>query len=264
MAMLETDENLMKEEIVESKKHPSFGVNIEMNNSSDKLTKILGKLGKEFLSNQIVGEKEAAGLEEALSSLQYEYPNGRPMSLEAIVGERNFLRNTFEIWANKETADKAKIIAGAISPKDQEWQIRSEDIDTEKFGEYTPNPETSGLTSADFERMAEEGKVKVEALPSRFNNKPLYEAAKYIVETYSGKYYLPGIEYWQWLLANPDKSPEACKDGGWHFLFGSLLRDSRGHWRVPFLHWDGSSWNRYADWLDDTWSSNYRVVLLER
>mgnify|MGYP001581246325 FL=1 len=86
------------------------------------------------------------------------------------------------------------------------------------------------------------------------------------MNTYGNKYYVPGIEYWKWLIENPGKNPPsaAIKDGNYYFFPGSVLRDKDGRWNVPCARWDGTKWHRGADWLAAAWNSNYRVVLLEK
>ena len=42
----------------------------------------------------------------------------------------------------------------------------------------------------------------------------------------------------------------------------SLVRNSDGDWNVPYAIWNGSKWNRNANWLSNRWNSDYRVVLL--
>lgn len=41
-----------------------------------------------------------------------------------------------------------------------------------------------------------------------------------------------------------------------------MLRNANGNWNVPYANWNGSKFNRNANWLDNDWNSNYRVVLL--
>lgn len=48
-------------------------------------------------------------------------------------------------------------------------------------------------------------------------------------------------------------------DGATHL---SLVRNSNGHWNVPYASWNGGKWNRNGNWLDNDWNANYRVVLL--
>ena len=141
-------------------------------------------------------------------------------------------------------------------PPAKNYKTLETDIDNTKAGQYTLNPETQNL---DFETA----KVFVPDL-SAFNGKKLSEVAEHLIATYSAKYYLPGIEYWQWLYNNPDESPAELKDGNYQFFYGSTLRHLDGHWLVLFVRWYGSSWSRNGHRLGGSWYSNYRVVLLER
>lgn len=52
------------------------------------------------------------------------------------------------------------------------------------------------------------------------------------------------------------------KDGEWMAL-RAMLRDHDGNWNVPNAKWDGSKWNRNANWLTNDWNADYRVVLLD-
>ena len=185
--------------------------------------------------------------------------------------QTDFLKEVFSSWGvSDEKITKADITPAWQDPKSlkpEDWEKLKSNVDEEKFGEYTLNPEMGGFSDADFESLSKSEKFKrfkTEKLPDDWNGKPLAEVATYIMETYGDRYYLPGIEYWQWLSANPDKSPAELKDGDYQFLFGSTLRHSRGHWSVPCVSWGGSEWSRDARWLDNSWNSDYRVVLLER
>ena len=166
-----------------------------------------------------------------------------------------FIKDTFETWDSAK-ASGIKIKAEAVPPLEQPWSELAGDIDTTKAGEYTLNPETQEL---DFETA----KVFIPDLSS-FKGKELSEVAEYLVNTYGDKYYIPGLEYEQWLLANPGKSPASLRDGNYHFFFGSTLRGLDGRWCVPVVDWGSSGWYRSAYWLDDDWVSYDRVVLLER
>lgn len=41
-----------------------------------------------------------------------------------------------------------------------------------------------------------------------------------------------------------------------------MLRDRSGHWSTPNVNWNGDEFNRNANWLDNDWNGNDRVVLL--
>jgi hypothetical protein len=181
-----------------------------------------------------------------------ELPPEPTLDLEVIKTEnQDILTNVFGTPENKFTPSLVK-------PEDQDYVILKDDIDATKFGEYTLNPDTQNL---DFENIPE-AKILIPDL-SAFVGQSLSEVAKHLVDTYSNTHYLPGVEYWKWLIENPTKSPAKLKDGKYYFEFGSLVRNSDGRWFVPCAFWDGSGWSRRAFRLDYSWSAHYRVVLLE-
>ena len=176
-----------------------------------------------------------------------------------------FVKDTFETWDSAK-ASGIKIKAEAVPPLEQSWSDLEGDIDATKAGEYTLNPETQAL---DFENA----KVFIPDLSS-FEGKKLSEVAEYVVKTYGDKYYIPGLEYEQWLYQheNLESLPEGkefeelkqqLKDRIC-FFFGSTLRYLDGRWCVPSVPWRSSGWYRNASWLGYDWDSDCRVVLLER
>ena len=175
------------------------------------------------------------------------------------IKEKNesFLRQTFEIWydAQKALVEQKPII---VNPRDQDYNALKSDTDPTKFGEYTVNPDTQNI---DFE------KTRIVTLPEAeqkaLEGKQLHEVAEYLIQHYGNTHHIPGIEYWKYILENPDKAPNELKDGKYHFFFGSLLRDSDGSWNVPCTRWGGSQWSRNGVSGGLEWLSSYRVVLLE-
>jgi hypothetical protein len=143
-------------------------------------------------------------------------------------------------WYGDKDSKKAKPkLVEFSSPKDLAWEQMSKDTDSSKFGEYTMNPETAAIN---WESIPPE-KIKVVDL-SDMRGKPLHEVAEHIVEKYSADYYIPGIEYWKYIIEHPDKSPEDLKDGNYHFFFGSVFRGEGGDWDVPCAGWNGSGFDR--------------------
>ncbi len=171
----------------------------------------------------------------------------------------SFLRETWKIWGvDEEKIKNAQIRAEIITPSDEDYASRKADIDEEKFGQFTLNPDTQGL---DWETLKD--KIFIPD-PKEFEDCSTVQAvAERLIEKYSHKYKLPGLEYWKFMLENPDKVPDQLKDGNYYFNFGSLVRSSVGSWGVPYAGWDGSKWYRDAYWLDGDWDSPGRVVLLE-
>jgi hypothetical protein len=168
-----------------------------------------------------------------------------------------FLKETFKTWYDEDRS-KVEQVPVLVSPKDQDYSTLKDDIDSNKFGEYTLNPDTQNL---DFENIPE-SKILIPDL-TVFVGKSFSEVAKHLVDTYSSTHHIPGVEYWKWLIENPTKSPAKLKDGNYYFNFGSLVRVSGGGWCVPSADWVGSGWNRSASRLGSAWDSSYRVVLLE-
>lgn len=195
-----------------------------------------------------------------------ESPATLPVVPEEIKNKQEaFLMNTFESW-DKDTAPNAKISTEERLPVEQDWPALEKDINPNKFGELIINPETQGMN-------LEKAKVFIPDL-SAFEGKKLSEVAEHLVTTYGDRYYLPGLEYIEWIFGQKDldslpAGPEFDKlktalKVNVCFLFGSTLRHSDGRWCVPCVDWNGGGWGRSAYWLDDDWNSDYRVVLLER
>ena len=167
-----------------------------------------------------------------------------------------FLRDIFTQWYNATDANRAKQEARFENPATLDYAALSADTDEKKFGEYTLNPDTQGIG---FEKA----RPIIIDLP-QFVGKPRHEAMKHIIDTYGSTHHIPGIEYWKWLIENPDKAPQELKDSNWYYFPGSVLRDKDGRWNVPSAGCRGSKFDRGATWLVDAWSAHERVVLLEK
>jgi len=177
---------------------------------------------------------------------------------EAQTENKAFLNKTFESWYNATDAARAIDKVEAVDPTTLNYGALAADRNAAEFGAYTLNPEMQGL---DFEKL----RVFVPDLAA-FNGKKVHEVMQHVIDTYGDTHYVPGIEYWKWLCENPTKNPPGMqiKDGKYYFCPGSVLRGRDGDWNVPYAHWDGTKWDRYARWLASDWVSNYRVVLLEK
>mgnify|MGYP001580056315 CR=1 FL=1 len=177
---------------------------------------------------------------------------------EAQTENKAFLNKTFEGWYNAADAARAIDKVEAIDPASQDYKALASDKKQAEFGAYTLNPETQGL---DFENL----KAFVPDLAA-FNGKKVHEVMQHVIDTYGDTHYIPGIEYWKWLCENPTKNPPGMqiKDGKYYFCPGSVLRGRDGVWDVPYASWDGTKWDRHANWLARGWFSDYRVVLLEK
>ncbi len=151
-----------------------------------------------------------------------------------------------------------------INPQKINYKEKAGHSDESKFGQYTLDPETFGM---DFENA----KVFMPDL-SAMTYKELYEVFKYVVDTYGDKYYIPGIEYWKWMIENPDKAEEAAKKQGYdikgddkyYYFPGSTYCDYGAGWGVPFTYWFDSKFHRDTRELGGGFLRGGRVLLLER
>ena len=151
-----------------------------------------------------------------------------------------------------------------------DYQKLKDDIDPERVGEYTLNPETQEIDFANVE------KEKIEILdlcqePHNMQGKTLAEVAEYVVKTFGTTHHIPGMELWKWLTTEYDNAPpdvqqnwKDCADGNFHFTFGSTVRHSGGRPYVPYADRDGSGWHRDAGWLGSVWGPSFRVVLVRK
>ena len=180
-------------------------------------------------------------------------------TLEDPTSFNTFLLDTYKGWGEaQDKLDTLNFSPELVLPNDLDYTTKEADIDATKFGEYTLNPDTLSL---DYDTIPE-NKIKVITLPNTLNGKPLDEIANYILQTYPN-HHIPGLEYYKYILENPNKGPQSLRDGNYHFFFGSLFRSSSGGWRVPYMRWGGSLWNRYGHWLASSWNGLCRVVVVE-
>lgn len=181
-----------------------------------------------------------------------------------------FLLDTFKTrWgynAEQMRVAEANIAPEIIAPAAIDWEQRKENVDPALSGQYTLNPETAGIN---FESI-DPTKIEILDLAS-LRGKSLAEVGRYIVDTYGATHDVPGLEYWQYVLENPDKMPQVMKDdqlsgryGNAYFNFGSLVRGSYGAWVVPCAQWGDGQWGRVARRIGVGWVGGCRVVLLKK
>jgi len=255
---LEQEVSLTKEEITkfqnlspeeqEKQKQGRLAKLLELQNKLEQAVADGAKAGNfeeaRRLKEQI--EKEIADLEQVIDSelsieslkLQYQF------FLEDVLGK-----------------SKRGFVPTLVKPEDLDYVTLKNDMNIAKFGEYTLNPDTQNL---DFENIPK-SKIFIANIPDTFVGKPLFEVFKYLIDTYSNTHYIPGIEYWKWLKENPTKTPVVLRNTDLVFCFpGSLVRYLSGSWYVPCADWYELSWSRDTLCLDNAWSPNDRVALIEK
>ena len=186
--------------------------------------------------------------------------SGRPESTETINTDlTQFLLQTYKGWGVDQTKlDAIQWNQSTVSPKNENYEMKKDDIDTSKYGEFTLNPDTKDI---DWDKIPQ-NKIKTVELPANMTGKKLSEIGEYLKTAYPNAK-LPGLEYYKYIIENPNKAPQSFKDGNYHFFFGSLFRDSGGDWNVPFVYSGASGFRRNGGWLVSGWHGHYRVVVVE-
>jgi hypothetical protein len=92
-----------------------------------------------------------------------------------------------------------------------------------------------------------------------------HEVFQRCIEIYKQDYYIPGIDYQNWLMNNPTHAnAKPLKNNQYSYFPANLFRDVNGYLVVPCLHWNGSGWNPFGLWLGNDWNRLERVALLSR
>ena len=262
---MKNPENTLKDTLGDAAEgHKRQGLEIASTSESGSILESLGALHQAIGHDDPITTEHLDDLHGAVQGMKINI-GGKEVSLkdaEGLATINTFLGETNTGWGVKEE-NLPTFKIEFTDPKDLDYKEKAEHPDFARFGEYSLNPETFGV---DFENA----KVFIPDLSS-MNGKKLYDVFKHVVDTYGDKYYIPGIEYWKWMIENPDKAEEVAKkqeydikDGNYYYLPGSSLCDSNGRWDVPCAGWRGGEFDRSADWLEHGWYSDCRVLLLEK
>ncbi len=259
-------ENLIQEAQGPHETTQKQGLEVAVSSSPDSLQEKLGVLGDAIAHDHPITDANLAELSSVAEEMKLNI-GGKELTLkdaENIGMVNNFLKEkSTSGWGVKEE-DLPTFKVEFIDPKELDYKNKADNPDKTKFGQYSLNPETFGM---DFEKS----KVFIPDL-SVMNGKKLPEVFKYVVDTYEEKYYIPGIEYWKWMIENPDKAEEVAKrqnydikDVNYYYFLGSIFcSPSYGRWGVPGSNWDGRKFSQGSKWLERKWDSVDRVILLEK
>lgn len=138
----------------------------------------------------------------------------------------------------------------------------------------TLNPETQDL---DFEHMQVKifdlRKIKYQQdfdmrLAIKWYSECLevWQVCEYVTKKYSDEYYIPGLEYWKWLLDNPQKKPKEFTPVGLYLLPGSAYKINNTLWHIPSFHLSNDMTGSKDPWAWLTREFYYWecIVLLKR
>jgi hypothetical protein len=233
---------------------------VVVDGETDSVRETLETLNSAISHDEPVTESNLNGLRSAIERMKITI-GGKELTLEdaeSISSFNAFLNDLYKSWGVAEP-NLPTPNPSFVDPKEIKYEKKSKNPDEKKFGTYTLNPETF---VSDFEKA----KVFIPDL-SAMEGKKLHKVFQYVVDTYGDKYHIPGIEYWKWMVENPDKVDDIeprLKDGNYYYFPGSSLCGSIGRWGVPYAYWRGGGFGRRASWLEHGWHSDGRVLLLEK
>ena len=263
---MKTPENTLEDTTEDSTEGRKYqGMEVAPSSESGSIHESLETLHQAISHDELITEENLNSLNSAFEGMKITI-GGKEVTLK--VAEGVAMLNTFLGDTNVQywNIDKGKLPTFKFEftdPKELEYKEKAEHPDVARFGEYTLNPETF---AGDFEKA----KVFIPDL-SAMEGKELHQVFQYVVDTYGDKYHIPGIEYWKWMIENPDKAEEAAKkqkydikDGNEYYFPGSSLCGSDGRWLVPCAGWNAVRFGRSVDCLEYDWGSGGRVLLLEK
>jgi len=174
-------------------------------------------------------------------------------------------------WTQDQQDKMGETMTVVNSAKDVWSQPDAELLDTDKskFGQATINKETP----PDFENPNIKVLTEKELFPNidftqeanRLHaiHRFIYEVEKLNRVPNGKRYYIPGLEYMEYLHQNPDKTPANIKDENYYIYAGANFRNHDGRLLVPGSAWDGSSLNRRRNYVSTSWASDNRFLVLE-
>ncbi len=162
-------------------------------------------------------------------------------------------------WNGEKSAKKANISGETVNLSKLDLSPYQKD-DSELFGSYTINLESIGVNYLKKEIIIKILDVKD---LGHFNGRSRSELVKYVVKTYGEKYYIPGLEYENYLVENPDMIPEEIKDGNRYNFIGSFVRGVDGECGIPFVKF-GAKFHHGLTELNGNYGNENRVVLIEK
>jgi len=173
-----------------------------------------------------------------------------------------FMASTFTTWDGEEVAESAKISMQTTPLAQMDYEklrtVNPTSPGKYMYGQYTVNPET-------FAMNFEEKKPKVQIADMReFVGRANSEVIKAVVDKYSKTHHIPGIEYYKYLLENPDKIPAEMDNSKFYYFMGSVICDEDGSYAIPCVRGGHEQLDPDEGPLGWTWRKRDRVLLFEK
>ncbi len=271
--MKNSEENILNDVKDPGEKAKRQGFEVASSSRDDLVRDNLSGLNDAIVSDAPITTDQLDNLSSTLSSLKVSIEGGELdlKGVEQVAGINVFLAEEEQeevIYKSSQGINSVSIKPILQRPEEIKYKDKAEHLNESRCGEYTLNPESFNI---DF------GKAEVFVPDLSFmKNKKVWEVLQYVVDTYSDKYYIPGIEYWKWILENPKKAEEIFKKQGYnikerpYFFPGSGICTNAGNWGVPNLYWLDSrrvvrpGYQRDARSFNWEWYDLGKIVLLKR
>lgn len=170
----------------------------------------------------------------------------------------NFVHRTIQCWYRGAGLKiKVKPIVCPLSGLD--YGKLCEDIDPEKFGEYTLNSATMPIRW---------GIIPVEKFVvlafEEWVGSPLSDVVKQAIGLYGETHHIPGVECQEYFIKNLDRGFDILRASHCYFFAGSVIRNRYGYATVPNSSWEGGLLRCDGRALSQNWTAVSRIVLAEK
>ena len=209
---------------------------------------------------------------------KYVLANGIKRGLEDVFCDWYEYRPDWSEEGNGISVKRAKYFASFLRPSKIKYVRLKDEINRNKFGHFSMNPDVATIFSTTWvyrnrlikpisPELFVKRRIFIPDLQSiSINGKTTAEVGEYIVHTYGNTFYVPGLEYYIWLLdylsgpPPPEVRQNLCgpRVGGNRRLFiffGSVFCNAFGEWSVPAVEWIPDRFVPLHCRLKDTWES---------
>lgn len=176
-----------------------------------------------------------------------------------------------EVWEKNAQALSTRLKAQGWTDDDVRAVLSTEGFTNRMFALFnTARPGAKSVTTPEVAPHIPGGWSVLEDVPSRIPREP-----KFISFLESGEVYVDsetmrsravklggnlGIADAVWFLENQTLIPTELRGQAFIVFPGTVLRDSDGDLRVPYLGWGGKRWILRFRWLDNRWDGGDRMV----
>lgn len=147
---------------------------------------------------------------------------------ECLLRIDQFMKKAFKFWSMASSLKFVEPRQTIINPVDIDWTSLKDCVNEADAGMYTLNPHTMYINWGSIPI----GKIIIHET-QRPEVRPRGEVIKEIMDKFAGTHHFPGIEYWSYLIQNPEKAPVVLGDWQTYLFCGSILHSVHRVVAVP-------------------------------